>query len=455
MQCKNCGKEVSEGSAFCPFCGTKVEEEQSLFCRNCGKENQEGAVFCAFCGTKLKANANYVKAGNKGFKGVERILTPSLLLGLIVVLFICSFFIGFNMVVGTTEIPSYMSSFGIADAYNTNSFWFFRDSFKAVKAYMSLVDCLPKNRGFLSFILNIAPTVCLIAIVLNFASVITCCIVGAVRLANGIKGKKEINLAPVVSFAVASFVFAVAVTYGAYAISLIYTYSDYLDINVWTTLSTGSTVGIVFTVIFLVAALVLRCVAKGKKIANAREILKVVCNVTLIIAATVILVLSNKIFTIIFYKENIAFELNMSSSYLMRYVFGLLIDSDVAYAAPLRIDSQLIYYACMLIAVFASLVIMFAIRALFSEKSYKACNLCFTILSVVSAIMLFIVATAVRSALIGAGIDLGIFYKDSEFGMANAITIFVLSIIMLAMSITYAISAKKPEIKPLYNEIAE
>jgi hypothetical protein len=30
MLCPNCGKELSEGATFCPFCGTKIEEKKAI-----------------------------------------------------------------------------------------------------------------------------------------------------------------------------------------------------------------------------------------------------------------------------------------------------------------------------------------------------------------------------------------------------------------------------------------
>ena len=53
MKCPNsaCGRDNPEGSAFCSFCGTKLEVKQ--LCPSCGMEVPEGARFCMHCGSSL------------------------------------------------------------------------------------------------------------------------------------------------------------------------------------------------------------------------------------------------------------------------------------------------------------------------------------------------------------------------------------------------------------------
>ena len=53
MKCPNsaCGRDNPEGSAFCSFCGTKLEVKH--LCPSCGMEIPEGARFCMHCGSSL------------------------------------------------------------------------------------------------------------------------------------------------------------------------------------------------------------------------------------------------------------------------------------------------------------------------------------------------------------------------------------------------------------------
>lgn len=49
MFCKNCGKEIADGSSYCLHCGVR---QKNIFCRNCGSEIPSEATFCPHCGSK-------------------------------------------------------------------------------------------------------------------------------------------------------------------------------------------------------------------------------------------------------------------------------------------------------------------------------------------------------------------------------------------------------------------
>ena len=52
MRCKNCGREMPEGTVFCGNCGWRMQEEKT-FCPECGAEIVAGADFCSNCGRTL------------------------------------------------------------------------------------------------------------------------------------------------------------------------------------------------------------------------------------------------------------------------------------------------------------------------------------------------------------------------------------------------------------------
>lgn len=60
MICFNCKREIPDGSLFCNFCGSKVEEQ--LKCPACGKVIPEDSAFCPFCGMVI--NNNYGQLSN-------------------------------------------------------------------------------------------------------------------------------------------------------------------------------------------------------------------------------------------------------------------------------------------------------------------------------------------------------------------------------------------------------
>lgn len=51
MLCSKCGKELSDGVAFCPSCGTPVEK--IAFCGKCGARIAPGENFCPSCGMPI------------------------------------------------------------------------------------------------------------------------------------------------------------------------------------------------------------------------------------------------------------------------------------------------------------------------------------------------------------------------------------------------------------------
>lgn len=55
--CKECGRTIEEGQAFCGFCGTPVEKEETKseteYCVNCGQPMEAGSLFCGNCGYRV------------------------------------------------------------------------------------------------------------------------------------------------------------------------------------------------------------------------------------------------------------------------------------------------------------------------------------------------------------------------------------------------------------------
>lgn len=93
MVCKNCGKEISDDSAFCQKCGTPVETEEQAasdkkLCANCGAEMDEDAVFCRSCGTAVEKK----KTMSKGKKTAIIITTA------VMVVFAAVFTVVYNVV---------------------------------------------------------------------------------------------------------------------------------------------------------------------------------------------------------------------------------------------------------------------------------------------------------------------------------------------------------------------
>ena len=60
-KCLKCGKENTDETMFCVFCGTKFQEESVSYCANCGTKMEAGSLFCPKCGQKKIQPLNQVQ----------------------------------------------------------------------------------------------------------------------------------------------------------------------------------------------------------------------------------------------------------------------------------------------------------------------------------------------------------------------------------------------------------
>lgn len=52
MICPDCGKEISDSSKFCRFCGIKTDI--GIYCEKCGRRLENDSLFCSECGTPVQ-----------------------------------------------------------------------------------------------------------------------------------------------------------------------------------------------------------------------------------------------------------------------------------------------------------------------------------------------------------------------------------------------------------------
>lgn len=85
MICLNCNREIQDGSLFCNFCGTKIEEQ--FKCPTCGKVVPEDSAFCPFCGKIIHNNQAQASNNDNSFevetrkkKGKSLIISLAILL---------------------------------------------------------------------------------------------------------------------------------------------------------------------------------------------------------------------------------------------------------------------------------------------------------------------------------------------------------------------------------------
>lgn len=53
IKCPECGKDISNQSDKCIYCGFPIRNEDMIVCSNCGVLNQAGSTFCSSCGNPM------------------------------------------------------------------------------------------------------------------------------------------------------------------------------------------------------------------------------------------------------------------------------------------------------------------------------------------------------------------------------------------------------------------
>ena len=53
IKCPECGKDISNQSDKCIYCGFPIRNEDLIVCSNCGVLNQAGSTFCSSCGNPM------------------------------------------------------------------------------------------------------------------------------------------------------------------------------------------------------------------------------------------------------------------------------------------------------------------------------------------------------------------------------------------------------------------
>lgn len=53
IKCPECGKDISNQSDKCIYCGFPIRNEDIIVCSNCGVLNQAGSTFCSSCGNPM------------------------------------------------------------------------------------------------------------------------------------------------------------------------------------------------------------------------------------------------------------------------------------------------------------------------------------------------------------------------------------------------------------------
>lgn len=427
MICPKCSAELKDGVVFCCKCGARVDGKKScpncyklineadVFCEHCGARvdgkticSECGAVlegdFCSMCGassettqkkTKTKDTPIKKEKNGNGFKRVAEVLVPSLLLGAILTLFICSFFVG------------------IKEKYNgviTNS--------NAIKVIDSLF------KGFsgqtLSGIIPILLT--LIAVLGNLIVCLVLLIISIIKFIKAQINKESVNLSGYFAFAFASFILA--------SFSCVFMFGLSIEQGTATAeliMSSGAIVGMVIASILGISAYVLNLIANKKELLNLGSFGKsiaLICGsifgiITLALLSSNIMDLKVADFTS---GNRLLQTVGISTGALG---LGLSGNTDVANVLSSSVFSSIFCFASMVVI---CLFIAFAIKSIgYNQQSIGAFT--YSIIGTGCAIIYMLFAFLLQNAIIlciNNGITIGINATISEPIIAVVLSVFVL-----------------------------
>ncbi len=434
-KCPNCNNDIEENSVYCEFCGERVDGKS--ICPSCG-EVIEGA-FCSKCGTKrtndrnIEEKAHVSKKQNTNnfskYLTIEKYLVPSLCLGLVLILFVCSFFIGVGQKYSIT------SSNGIENLdSNIDVFYFFGESFKDIETlFFGYIHNIGRYQIAVNN-LNTPYIILLIFIILNFVAQLGSIILGAITMKGAIqKGKrKAFYIATIMSFC--SFLFTAAIVSGTSfqdleANDVIYSYS----------MSTGSIVGIVLASIFLVGAIVLSQIAKGKKGLEKSKVIKLVFSGVFLVVAVLGLGLNN-----IDNVGAILVGVNAKFSALMFFVAMnalLLVKGPDANSTVLF--SGINVYLNLVISLGFVCILLLSLYGLFFENGLKKGKMLTTSIIIAVSSLVYLIFTIISLNLFNellSGTTANVVIAKIGTG---SIASLVISVLILACTIAYMVVKSK------------
>ncbi len=460
MECKKCGAVTGESDLYCSQCGERLDgkkqcpacknyiKEDAVFCPCCGKRvdgktvcSKCGAVyegnFCSVCGEKRCEKVAETSAKKKSawekFKKIESYLTPSLALGALFVLFVCSFFVGFTL---------HLEASGEAVSGGLTTIDFFGTAFDNLDAQLKSFKDILTAQNFKIAETYIKMPYIIIAVVvgINLAVCTAMLAVASVKVGIGFSKKKEVQINGFLSVAFACFFITSVIAFSAVAVA-----------NIWqvivTTMSAGSIAGLIISGIIIIATAVLRKLALGRSGLTGANICKTICLATTIIISIITAVLAGKNFI----KANESVQganmnFNFATSAYLQLVVVLLTETS---AKPMQIKSIMTpsiisHIICLASLVCLGVLLWFSLSALFKEQPKKGriSVLIVSILTMVSLIALLIMSLN--------GIDLisAIFTKLNIKISLRTVVIapLVLSVIMVATAIVNAVGSRGKEL---------
>ncbi len=479
MECKKCGTIIPEGGSFCVSCGARADGKKT--CPKCEKLIDDAVTFCTYCGTRVDGKKVCATCGElvegkfcakcgsiieeiavtkapiekKGstkagavLNTIERISNPIIYIGALILLLICTFFIGTNVVsILNTTITS-------TKTMNYDVFYYFGQSFKDTKELISAIA----NSGSVNYqfgisVLNVSNIMCLVVIVVNF---IIQAIVAPLGITEGVKAlcKKQSSKGfkyATISFA--SFIFTVAVlAQDVYVKANIQEYYNALienEVFYKSSISGASVAGIVLGAILLLLSVVLSQLKKGKEFFSAKNLKKFIPAIFGVVLVFIAVISKSELLSVLGEEDGTLIDISISASLLLKGLVPYVVDSPMATmfegAVILTLISNII--SIVLLGLFAY-ALKFFLDGIFSDtckgKGALALSIISSILALVNMIITIIFVTSITELMMTENVQMSEMIKV-VLG-SSCIIWLIMSVLALVSAITYSTLNSNKEI---------
>ncbi len=422
MDCKKCGFTLNESDVYCSKCGARADGKKA--CISCGELVDDNFTFCAFCGARLDGKGKRAKAID--FCKAQRVLSPILLLGTLLILFICSFFVGY-------KCEFFYKGEFISEKNTT--FDFFINPFEVINKVILQSGLDGDYLSNYSFCLKFSIIIAIVFLATNILVSFGALVYAGIKYGRAVKSGKTVSLTKITTLA-----FSVFLCTSVYVLMLENGTTDLVVEKLSVRLSVGSILGIVFSLILLVAVFALNTIKNKDAFLSVSNIVKIVCCLALFVF-TLVLLFNYKYFI---EMTSVGGSLSLSSSVVLPFIGGMLLaffETGTGFSLKtfntLTISAAMgvVFFSLVLIA--SVLLISFSLNALLSEKPQKKSILAFNI-AITGCTILYFVASLIAKK------NLPLISEGTSFCCAiSTIPLLILSIISLAISIIFVIVTKQ------------